>query len=187
VDSAGYTDTDFGPGVYTRGDVRAQGALSISGESHLYDDVYQYSNVYTSGKTDISGALFVNGDILTNGQVRNCNELTELGPASTITLYTGNGPMFGITPGWGQLNNRVNVYCYSGFTGTTGCKPGETLYVKVQGTAANAASTIVFKSDTFYTTGSVASNSNPTLISFVQIQGTMTEISRAGPLDNSPS
>jgi hypothetical protein len=189
VDSANSGDTDFGPGVYTRGDVRAQGALSISGESYLWDDVHQYSDVYTSGKTDISGALFVNGDILTNGQVRNCNApraALSVGSGNSV-LYTGNGPMFTYT---GVDSTATILYVYSGFTGAASPTAGEQIYLQVTG-SGTAASTITFASGTgtpgggfFKTTGPVAGNAGTVMLSFISFNSTMTEVSRTGILDN---
>ena len=170
VDYQGDETTDLGPGVYTRGDVRAQGNLDISGNSYLY------------GNVDVSGALFVDSDILTNGQVRNCNAPTAVSSlgAGVYGVYTGNGPMFTYTAA--DTNDGTTLRVYSGVAGTSVPKPGEQVYLKVAA-SVNVASTIKFGTN-FLTTGPVAGNAGTVMLSFISLNSTMTEVSRTGNLDN---
>jgi hypothetical protein len=172
VDYQGAETTDLGPGVYTRGDVRAQGNLDISGNSYLYGDV------------DVSGALFVNGNILTNGQVRNCNAPTAVASlgAGVYGIYTGNGPMFTYTVPTTAGTNNTSLSVYSGATGAAAPKPGEQVYLKVTA-GLQASSTISFGTN-FLTTGPVAGNAGTVMLSFISFSNTMTEVSRTGNLDN---
>ena len=137
--------------------------------------------MYTRGNLLVGGAVDISGDVVVSGQVRNgkaAKALPAVVLASTI-IYTGNGPIF--TQPTTGLASTVNVVCYSGVTGTAAPKNGETVFLKTSGTHS-AASTLIFATN-MLTTGPVAGNLSA-MLSFVCVNGVMTEVARTVALDN---